>query len=114
HAVAAGGAAAFSMFTTDKPVNPTSVMGATKRFAELHVQSLNRYELRVASCELKASGPLLATHNSQLATSATRFVAVRFGNVLGSSGSVVPIFQKQIAAAGPVTVPHPHMRRYFM
>lgn len=107
-------ATAFVMVSTDKAVNPTSVMGATKRFAELYIQSLNEGSGFRAQGSAKNSG--LSTQNSALPspTPTTRFLAVRFGNVLGSSGSVVPIFQKQIAAGGPVTVTHPDMRRYFM
>ena len=97
------------MVSTDKAVNPTSVMGAAKRVAELYVQSLNSGQQAVGSGQQKM---LLPAASCRLP--ATRFVAVRFGNVLGSSGSVVPIFRKQIEAGGPVTVTHPEMRRYFM
>jgi len=127
------GSAAFVLVSTDKAVNPTSVMGATKRFAELYVQSLNANETRrrgdaetrggkdkiaplpIFPSTVPASARLRVPASSSAGpASHTRFVAVRFGNVLGSSGSVVPIFQRQIEAGGPVTVTHPEMQRYFM
>ena len=133
-AALAAGASAFVMVSTDKAVNPSSVMGATKRFAELYIQSLNQGSAdtetrRHGDKETRRQGdtrigirvtisgspsPCLPVSLSPCLNSRTRFVAVRFGNVLGSSGSVVPIFQKQIDAGGPVTVTHPDMKRYFM
>jgi FlaA1/EpsC-like NDP-sugar epimerase len=112
---------AFVLVSTDKAVNPTSVMGATKRVAELYVQSLNGRSDGATKRrsdggeDVPAFPPFVAPSlRRSVASVPTRFVAVRFGNVLGSSGSVVPIFQKQIEAGGPVTVTHPDMRRYFM
>jgi FlaA1/EpsC-like NDP-sugar epimerase len=122
-AALAAGAQAFVLVSTDKAVNPSSVMGATKRFAELYVQSLNASDgaTERRSDEGLENGASLAPfvapslrRSVASPSSPTRFVAVRFGNVLGSSGSVVPIFQRQIEAGGPVTVTHPEMMRYFM
>ncbi len=146
-AALAAGTAAFVLISTDKAVNPSSVMGATKRVAELYIQSLNApngpgddtgnarfkcglptlkndtpdleseisyFKSEISNLNSDRSALRLESADASAPRGRTKFVAVRFGNVLGSSGSVVPIFQKQIEAGGPVTVTHPDMQRYFM
>nr|WP_177325778.1 nucleoside-diphosphate sugar epimerase/dehydratase [Pseudomonas sp. FGI182] len=98
------GVANFVLISTDKAVRPTNVMGSTKRLAEMTLQALSR-----------EMAPVLFGDSSNVSqVNKTRFTMVRFGNVLGSSGSVIPLFHKQIKAGGPLTVTHPKITRYFM
>lgn len=110
----------FVLISTDKAVNPTNIMGASKRLCEMIIQTFDVKIKEGKAYEI----PQLFTHEMEeshdpaiaeaLKTTQTEFVAVRFGNVLGSNGSVVPLFKKQIEAGGPVTVTHPDIIRYFM
>lgn len=107
----------FVLISTDKAVNPTNIMGASKRLCEMVVQTFDKAIKNGTTDKL----PRLFTHYEKDYTSAgqqmsacTEYVAVRFGNVLGSNGSVIPLFKKQIAKGGPVTVTHPDIIRYFM
>lgn len=93
----------FVMISTDKAVNPTNVMGASKRIAEIFSQSYNNHVNR----QFKKSGPVFGNPP-------TRFITTRFGNVLGSNGSVIPRFKQQLEKGGPLTVTHPEITRYFM
>jgi len=98
------GVSSFVLISTDKAVRPTNVMGSTKRLAELTLQALSR-----------EIAPVLFGDDSKISrVNKTRFTMVRFGNVLGSSGSVIPLFHKQIQSGGPLTVTHPKITRYFM
>ncbi|MEE1922836.1 nucleoside-diphosphate sugar epimerase/dehydratase [Pseudomonas sp. 148P] len=98
------GVANFVLISTDKAVRPTNVMGSTKRLAEMTLQALSREQ-----------APVLFGDDSNISyVNKTRFTMVRFGNVLGSSGSVIPLFHKQIKSGGPLTVTHPKITRYFM
>ncbi len=106
----------FVLISTDKAVNPTNIMGASKRLCEMVVQSFDRAVKEKTVDRI----PMLYTHRGEEVVETrpedfrTEFVAVRFGNVLGSNGSVIPLFKKQIAKGGPVTVTHPDIIRYFM
>ena len=110
----------FVLISTDKAVNPTNIMGASKRLCEMIIQAFTAKIKEGKAYEI----PQLFTHERDmiekpeikeaLKTTTTEFVAVRFGNVLGSNGSVIPIFKRQIEAGGPVTVTHPDIIRYFM
>ena len=117
YAAMSHGCKKFVLISTDKAVNPTNIMGASKRLCEMVIQAF-AYKIN----EGKAYEiPQLFTHEikderiiNELKTTKTEFVAVRFGNILGSNGSVIPLFKKQIEAGGPVTVTHPDIIRYFM
>lgn len=98
------GVANFVLISTDKAVRPTNVMGSTKRLAEMTLQALSR----------EVAPVLFRDKSNVVRVNKTRFTMVRFGNVLGSSGSVIPLFHKQIQAGGPLTVTHPKITRYFM
>lgn len=110
----------FVLISTDKAVNPTNIMGASKRLCEMVVQTLDKVgKLQAAGKEIQE--PILGVHTeagrglkNRTSKKPTEFVAVRFGNVLGSNGSVIPLFKKQIEEGGPVTVTHPDIIRYFM
>ena len=121
YAAMAHGCKRFVLISTDKAVNPTNIMGASKRLCEMIIQAFDKKIKEGKADEI----PQLFTHGMSevitrpeiveaLKNTKTEFVAVRFGNVLGSNGSVIPLFKKQIAEGGPVTVTHPDIIRYFM
>lgn len=117
YAAMSHGCKKFVLISTDKAVNPTNIMGASKRLCEMVIQAFAHKINEGKAYEM----PQLFTHEikderiiKELKATKTEFVAVRFGNVLGSNGSVIPLFKKQIEAGGPVTVTHPDIIRYFM
>ena len=113
YAAMANGVKRFVLISTDKAVNPTNVMGATKRMCEMIIQTFDQavkegwYDRLPQICEHEQA-------TKPMKNPETQYVAVRFGNVLGSNGSVIPLFKEQIANGGPVTVTHPDIIRYFM
>ena len=118
YAAMCSGCRRFLLISTDKAVNPTNIMGASKRLCEMVIQSMNhirlekKFELLPDLC--RHADMLEIFPREGLENSRTEFVAVRFGNVLGSNGSVIPLFRKQLEAGGPLTVTHPDIIRYFM
>lgn len=121
YAAMLNGCKRFVLISTDKAVNPTNIMGASKRLCEMIIQSFDKMikenredEIPRLYVHAEDEGGSMKNFHKMRTHAVTEFVAVRFGNVLGSNGSVVPLFKKQIAAGGPVTVTHPDIIRYFM
>ena len=104
----------FVLISTDKAVNPTNIMGASKRLCEMVIQTFDKLVKSNATDKLKIVEDCFSIKGANSLENKTEFVAVRFGNVLGSNGSVIPLFKKQIENGGPVTVTHPDIIRYFM
>ena len=104
----------FVLISTDKAVNPTNIMGASKRMCEMVIQTFDKLIKNKTTEKLAVVEDCFSEVSVKELTGKTEFVAVRFGNVLGSNGSVIPLFKKQIEAGGPVTVTHPDIIRYFM
>ena len=117
YAAMRNGCERFVLISTDKAVNPTNIMGASKRLCEMVVQSFDQ-KIKAGEAadipQLSSHFKILTGSSERLQNVRTEFVAVRFGNVLGSNGSVIPLFKQQIAEGGPVTVTHPDVVRYFM
>lgn len=121
YAAMMNGCERFVLISTDKAVNPTNIMGASKRLCEMVIQTFDEKikagkagELPVLHVHFNDEDGSMRDMEKKVISAKTEFVAVRFGNVLGSNGSVIPFFKKQIAAGGPVTVTHPDITRYFM
>ena len=104
----------FVLISTDKAVNPTNIMGASKRMCEMVIQMFDKLSRNHSTAKLAVVEDCFSEVSAKDLKNETEFVAVRFGNVLGSNGSVIPLFKKQIEAGGPVTVTHPDIIRYFM
>lgn len=121
HAALINGCKRFVLISTDKAVNPTNIMGASKRICEMIIQYFDKMvrdgnidDLCEICCHERDKDEDMIVENKNVESASINFVAVRFGNVLGSNGSVVPRFKEQIANGGPVTVTHPDIVRYFM